>query len=48
MTFSEPNPDVKRTGEEPAEYVEDATGGPPPASADPTGEAHNGDEGRDA
>jgi hypothetical protein len=40
MTMHEPNPDVKPTGDEASEYVEDTTGGPPPPpSADPTGAA---------
>jgi hypothetical protein len=40
MSFYEPNPDVRPSGEEPAEYIDDPTlDPPPPASPDPTGEA---------
>jgi hypothetical protein len=40
MTFSEPNPEVRPTGDEPAEYLDEpATDPPPPASPDPTGAA---------
>jgi hypothetical protein len=40
MTMYEPNPQVRPTGEEAGEYVEDPAGDPPPpASPDPTGEA---------